>query len=599
MFSAVDSAQVESEHYKINVGQGECSTSIVTIKNGDEDTKIAVTADIGSSSLQYDPKYEFGGFKNIFIDKVLTADRSSEQHSVERVRKRSRSSEESDSLSEYEDGSDSSSVTAYPRASHAGGSSLKSSFTFLSELLNSVKVWIVFLSHSDADHINKLKEVYFQIEGEKPKILLIAGGEWFNSNSTEDIREILNFIQTTKCFYFFPYEEAKASSSVVYSMLENGNPKIEKGDPSSFNPQNEVSMDMEEFHGTLSECLRKFNKKDIIKRKLHISEDYYNFLEQKVLDTIYIWSLDYRIGNCNAQSLVWSHKLDDLGMTFVYTGDAEQETFEKIKKVIQKSNLIEKQKFIKSILRGRSQDHLVILQGMHHGSRENIPPILSEQQRKKGEQQQKICAIDLFQPDVCVFSAGNGVKYAHPAVETVARFKEEMGVSGLFWSRYTITALASFVAFSSTKDGREGKAIKITVQENDPVILCTNIQGTIKFSKDGISVPYSNIQNGYFLHDSNHAFIAKSPINIDAQEIEKGTLTENNLGNVQANYKDFYKFFVTVTRINKISHGLYELVDNRGVNEQYQLKLIERNSKQYFYILQKIESQAVHEEALD
>lgn len=53
---------ISSEHFKLAVGQGECSTTISTInipavKNS---YKVAVTADIGSSSLRADPKYLSG-----------------------------------------------------------------------------------------------------------------------------------------------------------------------------------------------------------------------------------------------------------------------------------------------------------------------------------------------------------------------------------------------------------------------------------------------------------------------------------------------------------------------------------------------------------
>ncbi|MBA4260307.1 MAG: hypothetical protein C0446_14185 [Chitinophaga sp.] len=52
---------VESIHYKLAVGQGECSTTISTIHlNKSTFFKIAVTADIGSSSLRAYPKYVRG-----------------------------------------------------------------------------------------------------------------------------------------------------------------------------------------------------------------------------------------------------------------------------------------------------------------------------------------------------------------------------------------------------------------------------------------------------------------------------------------------------------------------------------------------------------
>ena len=60
--SSTATVDISSEHYKLAVGQGECSTTISTLSVSDINTKykVAVTADIGSSSLRADPKYVSG-----------------------------------------------------------------------------------------------------------------------------------------------------------------------------------------------------------------------------------------------------------------------------------------------------------------------------------------------------------------------------------------------------------------------------------------------------------------------------------------------------------------------------------------------------------
>ena len=216
---------------------------------------------------------------------------------------------------------------------------------------------------------------------------------------------------------------------------------------------------------------------------------------------------------------------------------------------------------------------------MHHGSRENIPSTSSRE---------KVCAIELFRPDACVFSAGNGASFAHPSVETASIFKEEMGKSALFWERYTTVSLPSFVAFSSKSDGKEGKAKRITVKENESVILCTNLQGTVKFSKEGISVPYSDVQDGYFIHDGNHAFFSDQQIT-SVEKISKSLLTQNNRPNVLLEYAEFYELFKQIDNLKKESEGIYAIQKiNGSQDEKYKLKMIERNSKKYFYIMEKL-----------
>lgn len=71
VLSASSQVEVNSEHYILSVGQGECNTTISKIKKGVCELSVAVTADIGSSSSLTDPKYaeryNYDDFHPLFI----------------------------------------------------------------------------------------------------------------------------------------------------------------------------------------------------------------------------------------------------------------------------------------------------------------------------------------------------------------------------------------------------------------------------------------------------------------------------------------------------------------------------------------------------
>lgn len=106
---------VNSEHYKVAVGQGECSTTISTISVKETDKLVvAVTADIGSSSLKTDPKYteryNHANFSSLFSIKVPKEEEDEDEEPVLKrlVQKKSNSSDRD--LSQESDGKASGSV---------------------------------------------------------------------------------------------------------------------------------------------------------------------------------------------------------------------------------------------------------------------------------------------------------------------------------------------------------------------------------------------------------------------------------------------------------------------------------------------------------
>ncbi len=564
---------VESMHYKLAVGQGECSTTISTIRRGSATLKVAVTADIGSSSLRADSKYtscyDYNAFKNIFELKPQDSLSSGIED-----KKRSRVPSPSFTQSKKKEKPGFFPVPIKERAtSITGEADFEDSFTFLIEQLRDTDIWVVFLSHPDKDHINRLSSTLHFVKTHTPniKLILLAGGEWFNSHSTEDIREIFGVIQTNRdsVMAFFPYEDAKPSTAAIINLLKSTH-LIEKNNPQSFNPRKDVNgVDLESYHGTLFHCLTNvyadripafwhFLRIDPVKQELLISH---------VLDKIYIWSLDHRPVNTNAQSLVWSHAVDDIGWTFVYTGDAESSTFEKIA-----ISLSGARDLIRSI---QHSGNLVMLQGMHHGSKENVSPL----------------AMELFCPNVCVFSAGNGAVFAHPSIEVLGYpFREED--IGAFWEKYALKEFGySFAAFTAPRQGPTGSAQAVSIHLNSPVFMCTNTYGTLRITKDSISAPSSYIQQGYMMYYLLHAYEIKKTALIDSASITIDGLTANQ-ETEEYSAEGFWEQLRGRTLIqNSTDPSIYE----DSLLPTYKLKVITKKRKVgprteeylYFYVLKQ------------
>lgn len=404
-------ADILSEHYKLAVGQGECSTTISTLTQKDIAAayKVAVTADIGSSSLRADPKYVSGynydRFDPILERKQVVAnDEGAMSNERDQQKRRLQPRPQDCSLSpslvpQLEMSLD----KKIPTTSLTGESTFEGSFDFLINQLQNIDLWIVFLSHPDKDHINWLSTVFDKLAA-TTKLILIAGGEWLNTTSTEDIREVLGLVYNTdkthRILSFFPYKDGTISGEDMDEWLKKNGNNIKRDDPRTFCPRRELNgKRLDQFHGTLTELFGVYSEKkpfDFI--GLSLENPLGSALINSILDRIYIWSLDYPIGNTNAQSIVWSHEVDDIGWTFVYTGDAENCTFKKIRSSL---TPLGSKNEAKDVIRGRQKTvtagvkNLIMMQGMHHGSVENVSSI----------------AMELFCPNVIVFSAGNVVHH--------------------------------------------------------------------------------------------------------------------------------------------------------------------------------------------
>lgn len=467
-----------------------------------------------------------------------------------------------------------------------GESSFEGSFSFLNEQLVNVDLWIVFLSHPDKDHINWLGTTFNKLP-KKTKMLLIAGGRWLRTTPTEEIRDVLSLIHNSKnhdrILSFFPHEDGQLSCDEMEAWLQLNGKNITKKDPESFRPRNEYNgCRLDKFHGTLSSLFEVYKDKKKPLDFIGLSSD--SALKQaitnSILNKIYIWSLDYPIGNTNAQSIVWSHDVDDIGWTFVYTGDAENSTFENIK-----NNLKVSTDVIRSKKRApNSKPNLIMMQGMHHGSAENLSQV----------------AMKLFCPNVIAFSAGNGASFAHPSTNAITGYEIKANFVSEFWARYSLTNLSySFAAFEKRGDGSQGKATQQSIIENAPVFLCTNTYGTIKINDKGIFTPFNDTP-GYSGYYDLHAYEWCGSLDQLSTSLERGSFTVSKL---TLTNEDVYKtedFSIALKdqELTKHTHTEtknYLLLSFKG-NADYLLKAIQKVRKVsgkdtnfvYFYVLKKL-----------
>lgn len=589
---------ISSEHYKIAVGQGESSTTISILRFEENITyKVAVTADCGSSSLKADPKYVSGynydTFVNILKRKDVASDEEDDLLSLTEspLSKKPRVESDKSRSPSLESSQLAESASKKITTSLTGESTFEESFDFLIKQLANLDLWIVFLSHPDKDHINWLSSVFNKLP-DKTKLLIIAGGEWFNTNSTEDIREVLGLVygsQKDRIFSFFPYEDGKLSGAEMQDWLYTNGVGITK-DPGSFCPRktfNEVRLD--HFHGTLIELFNVYQEKKPFEFIGLPAEDLrLQALGDNILSKIYIWSLDNPIGNTNAQSIVWSHEVDDIGWTFVYTGDAEESTFKKIRRSIKSPESLDEPKDIIRLRHKtakRVTPNLIMMQGMHHGSLENVSSL----------------AMELFCPNVIAFSSGNGASFAHPSIAAIQEYHKlfrGQDVSDL-WSSFTLRNQSYlFAAFSQKGEGVLGSARAVKIRTNNPVFLCTNAYGTLKINRSGVYAPFNETE-GYMGYYDLHAYEVGGALQSFKERLNRGdqlkmsdlTLAHDESYQLESFRKELIDTSLPMSLLSELGDCLIILV-----NQSYALKAIQKTRKEsgkdkpyiYFYVLRKL-----------
>jgi len=556
----------KSEHHVLAVGQGECSVTITKRTFNNQNCSIAVIADAGSSSFIADSKFVSSKGEYMTILELKNKKKNHESPLI------SSSSKTNTELNDLDSQSSLMSLTE--------GSSFKSGFSFLEEQIQNIDYWFVFLSHTDEDHINNFGKVLENVLNKKSKIdkfklkiVFIAGGEWFKLGRTNVVKNLTETLQkySQNTFALFPYDLGVLSIHEIAELSDEKRKKILKGGllfrRQFIIKEKEISLD--KFSGSLKD-LADVSFLNPLTNKTSCLNDFFNFKDlknsdiskqflQDTLKRLNIWSLDYPEGNSNARSLVWSYTVPDLNMSFIHTGDAEENTFAKIKGVIEK---IDPRKVMEETEGVDKQKHLVFLQGLHHGSKDNYSET----------------ALDLFKPDAVIFSAGNGGCYPHPDTETIMKINKKLPKSEKFWDKYAVGQDKYYIStFSKKGDGTRSAAKVFRLENGKFPIFCTNTFGTIKINENGFSVARPSIP-GYRGYFKLRAYKAEN-----IKEFQK-TFSVDDLINI--NYNDYFKDKTIKLEKKEIDYAIYRINNNK--NDSYKLKAVKKGNDLIFYILEKL-----------
>ncbi|MBN9413092.1 MAG: hypothetical protein J0H12_04130 [Candidatus Paracaedimonas acanthamoebae] len=382
--------------------------------------------------------------------------------------------------------------------------------------LQKIKNLFVILSHPDKDHINLLEESL----PNTLNVLFILCGNFFMESESDDLKtdvgNLFSCIEKRKRTssretyvtlpYFWTSKFINPYSSLRYHAVESY--------VSSYSslplPQDIDRHIPEAYQGDFSAFLTRMidvKRQEGLEDKTKESNSpfYTQYIEKPHLKDIYLWSMNHISDDINNHSAVISFRMPNLEKTFICTGDAGPEVFQKIqKKVIKKSlqqddtsmELITPQEgmrhFIDAQLQGKinSAPYIILLMLPHHGAKGNF----------------SLPMLDLFMPHILGISAGAGSMYNHPNTILIEGYQKEykkaphlLERQKKFWEQYKAKIMHYYVTFrDKNKPHPEDptKTIKVQtarlqeLEKEELPILATGIAGTIYVDKDSYYAQY-------------------------------------------------------------------------------------------------------------
>ncbi|MBA4310862.1 MAG: hypothetical protein C0425_11085 [Chlorobiaceae bacterium] len=423
-----------------------------------------------------------------------------------------------------------------------------------------LKHLFIFISHPDADHYDKLISPSHgsAIKGALPDnlpVTVFLCGDWLNKEEKIEeenrnkkvlpghidfIRRLFKRDKTDVYFpHYFNYISKKNDAScnepalhyellhhIFYhnKLMDDTQFKEKFGEKlKDFKSYNYPNNHTVPFFGNLEELIlqiRNSNSYSKFKEELKetTSEDY---PYDQFMRCIYIHLMNQRFDDINSQSAILSFNMPGLKMKFICTGDAHDETFQYLN-ILNNPN-------VQTDL--NSSTNVLIVP--HHGSSGNIS-------RKM---------LEMFNPELCVISAGNGVQHGHPNNLTVDAYKNavELGlISKNFFSKFAISE-PGLLAISYPRKGNTKIGCISNLDEQRIPLMSTNVHGTIKFDNEGIWGDFTNIveitqsNNGRERIDSyNVNFKIRSVDSKHLSGINKSALEEIGEGIIRENDKYYY-----------------------------------------------------------
>lgn len=386
---------------------------------------------------------------------------------------------------------------------------------YIKSLLDNLNHLILFLSHTDVDHINYISEATIP---DDLKMTAFLCGDWFGDScdvskdgeTSSTVKSVLSFLARREDTHLeFPYYW----NNKVYldSALQN----------TDFNQY--VRDQLQTLNtGASTDTVFTSLSKVASCRNFHapIPSFYSGALEsvlpEPLLNTLksnddtmmairntYVWSLNFPVGDVNDFSPIISCKLPSLNLSVVFTGDAGLPVFQSVSC---RQTAHPKNSFRETLSDQIDDQHLVLMMLPHHGSWLNI----------SGEM------LRFFRPSVFGISAGDGGQHGHPSLKTIEWIQEIALRERLyFWfnERYRVKNELHIIAIRDQEDAETAKyPHKVVKMSGDlPVFLCPNVYGCIKWNKEGIQTNFDNTLgidgNNYYVAYASHELETTEKLN--------------------------------------------------------------------------------------
>lgn len=504
-FVCATGSDIKDYFYLFNVGQGSCNL----VKYRSEAQTIGVLYDAGSSSGVTHPK---------FLEEAKLPDNLLKEKKFQNVAEESSScSLPERRLRPYA----SESPTGEGRVSNRDvdavkqPSRIKESKEFIKEKLKDLDYLLVFLSHPDSDHINILSDI---VPTNIPMTVFLCG-DWLGSAGANDkgddlsqpVKKTLKYcFNRTNTSFSLPYYWDYTYGAETYQKIKDQLKQAFSSDDDSSTKAIfekfclkfgfEMYAPKAMFQGDARKLLQEARDvKDIDQQTKDI--------ESTTLSNVYVWALNQVADSANDQSTIISCTCPDINMSFVFTGDAHNETFKKMVGAIeriqpqastedaaQSQSTVAKPEFRKHLQSlgfnaANTDGHIVWLSLPHHGAEDNISPT----------------AYGFFQPCGFLISVGSTSSFGHPSHSLIREIREfyrsdvhAQNLQSKFYERFQAVSHKSSGFISISK-----KAIKAGKMEYEALhmnmfghsgrsvpILCPNVRGDISIAKtlDGVVV---------------------------------------------------------------------------------------------------------------
>lgn len=384
---------------------------------------------------------------------------------------------------------------------------------FIKRLLSGLNHLILFLSHTDVDHINYISAEVFPAN---LSVTAFLCGDWFgysrdysaDEKALNTVKNVLSFLAQRKDTHLeFPYYwnnkvylDSAHKNTDFNQYVRDQLQTLKTRDINTVFTSLSTEASCRNFHAPIpsfySGALESVLPEPLL-NTLKSNDD-----TMMAIRNTYVWSLNFPVGDVNDFSPIISCKLPSLNLSVVFTGDAGLPVFQSVSC---QQTAHSKNSFRETLSDQIDGQHLVLMMLPHHGSLLNI----------SGEM------LRFFRPSVFGISAGDGGQHGHPSFKTIEWIQgiaRQESLHKTFNSRFKKEKDLHIIAIRDQEDAEEKHPHRVVkMREDFPVFLCPNIYGCIKWDRDGIHTNFDNTLgidgNNYYVAYASHELETTEKLN--------------------------------------------------------------------------------------